>query len=168
MPTLKLLVIGLPQSGKSEFIKSISDLPLVSIQKKIVSTEEMVDMDYGRVHLENNMIYLYAPVIDNRIEFLWKSLYEEMHGFILLVDVTHQDCVQDSLFLYKSLIEISNCPHITAFTKVDLRDETSPSIETSPFGSQNLVTSCICTRKSSVRNVIQMWSSSRSLKSNSI
>lgn len=158
MPTLKLLIVGLPQSGKTEFIKSISDFPLVSIQKKIVSSEEMIEMDYGRVHVEKNMIYLYAPAIDHRIEFLWNNLYEEMHGFILLVDGTSNDCIMQSLSLYKAMIVTRNCPHLTAFTKIDLRNESSQIVETSFFGSPQLVTNCVCTRRLSVRNVIQLWS----------
>lgn len=156
MPTLKVLLMGLPGAGKTEFIKSVSDLPLVSVQKKIVSTEELVDMDYGRVHIDRNMVYLYAPVSDSRFNFFWESLHEEMHGFILLVDASKSEEIERSAALLKFLTNISDCPHVTAFTKVDLRAESSVNaLHTDAFGPPQMVVSCICTRKTSARGVIQ-------------
>lgn len=159
MPTLKLFIIGLPQSGKTEFIKSVSDFPLQLVEKKIVRSEEMVFMDYGRAYVDRSMVYLYAPADDARFSFLWESLHEEMHGFILLVDITNSNSINESVSLYDDLMKISNSPHVIAFSKVDLRDSYVPpsEFENIPIAASRATVTCICTRKISVRNAIQTW-----------
>ena len=159
MPTLKLFIVGLPQSGKTEFIKSVSDFPLQLVEKKIVRSEELVNIDYGRAYVGRSMVYLYAPAQDTRIKFLWESLHEEMHGFILLVDITSPNSSSASVPLYKGLTEISDNPHVVAYTKVDIHDAILPALEFEniPLTTPHKITTCICTRKVSVRKVIQTW-----------
>jgi signal recognition particle receptor subunit beta len=155
VPTFKVFIVSLPESGKTEFIKSVSDFPLVSIEKKIVSTGELVDMDYGRVYSEGSMVYLYASVRDQRYDFLWASLNEDMHGFILLVDATRLESIQESEKLYKILLGTREFPHVIAIGKADLATEDHlRDVVQRPLWANQIVLPCNCTSKLSVDKVV--------------
>lgn len=91
MPTLKVFVAGLPGSGKTETIKSASDLPLVSVEKKILGTSEIHVMDYGRVYLPPIMLYFYANTHGEPPSGVWPRLRLEMQGLLFLYDGTEPD-----------------------------------------------------------------------------
>jgi len=156
MPTLKLFIAGLPKSGKTEFIKTISDLPLVSVEKKIVTTETLVDMDYGRVHLDGNMLYMYAPVTETDFAFLWESLASEMHGAILLVDSTDRSSFSKAAELHEILSSSTQIPCLVVANKTDLANAASPTElqKVMEGGNDAIVMPCIATRRSSVRQVL--------------
>ena len=56
MQTVKMVVTGALASGKSEFIKSISETDVVSTERKttdeasLVKKETTIAMDFGRIH----------------------------------------------------------------------------------------------------------------------
>lgn len=88
MPTLKVFVAGLPGAGKTETIKSASDLPLVSVEKKIIGTSEIHVMDYGRVYLPPIMLYFYANTHGEPPSTVWTRLRGEMQALLFLYDGT--------------------------------------------------------------------------------
>jgi|SRR5581483_4182606 len=156
MPTLKIFIAGLPNAGKTEFIKTISDLPLVSVEKKIVKTETIVDMDYGRVNLKQNMVYMYAPVKETDFAFLWESLASEMHGSILLVDSTAPLSFSRAAELSEVFSNPKQAPLLVVANKMDSANAVS-LIEVQKamrvVSSDNIVP-CTATIKSSVRSVL--------------
>ncbi len=67
MQTLKIVVTGPFSSGKTEFIQSVSEINVVSTERKISSDEEhrvksatTVAMDFGRITIDDELIlYLF-------------------------------------------------------------------------------------------------------------
>ena len=94
MSAFKIVVTGPFNSGKTEFIKTISDIPVVSTEKRIttedrgIKAETTVAMDYGRVNLDGSTLYLYGTPGQTRFDFMWEILSGEMDAFIVLVDST--------------------------------------------------------------------------------
>ena len=86
MPTLKVFVAGLPSVGKTETIKSASDLPLVSVEKKILGTSEIHVMDYGRLYLPPVMLYFYANTHGEAPSAVWPRLRDEMQALLFIYD----------------------------------------------------------------------------------
>ena len=64
MSAFKIVVTGPFNSGKTAFINTISDIPVVSTEKKIttedkgIKGETTVAMDYGRVLLDGDTLYV--------------------------------------------------------------------------------------------------------------
>jgi signal recognition particle receptor subunit beta len=66
MQTVKMVVTGPFNSGKTEFIRSISEIDVVSTERKISSDAERVKdsttvaMDFGRITVDNDLAYLFG------------------------------------------------------------------------------------------------------------
>ena len=88
----KVVVTGPFNAGKTEFIQTISDIPVVSTDQPIsdhlksVKDETTVAMDYGQVRLGSDLFHLYGTPGQPRFDFMWDILSKEMRAFVLLVD----------------------------------------------------------------------------------
>lgn len=153
--TLKIFVAGLQGSGKTEFIKTISDLPLVSVEKKIVSNGKLVQMDYGRVAINRNMLYMYAPVSETDYSFLWESLHLEMHGSIILFDATDRARFKEVAELLGIFQKTLGVPKVVVATKSDLLSGFNSGEDFSqlPIDSDSILL-CNSRKKQNVRHVL--------------
>ena len=96
MQTLKIVVTGPFASGKTEFIQSVSEIDVVSTERKISSRAERIKdattvaMDFGRVTLGNDelILYLFGTPGQERFHFMWDELVKGAIGAVVLVDTT--------------------------------------------------------------------------------
>jgi len=90
----KIVVTGPFNSGKTAFIRTISDIDVVMTERRITTAERgikastTVAMDYGRVELDGRILHLYGTPGQARFDFMWEILAREMSGFIVLADST--------------------------------------------------------------------------------
>ena len=78
MQTLKMVVTGPFNAGKTEFIQSVSEIDVVSTERKISSEIERIKetttvaMDFGRITVDNEMVlYLFGTPGQKRFDFMW-------------------------------------------------------------------------------------------------
>lgn len=162
MSAFKIVVTGPFNSGKTEFIKTISDIPVVSTEKKIttedkgIKAETTVAMDYGRVQLDGDTIYLYGTPGQARFDFMWEILSSEMHGFIVLVDSTDAPSFPDAAELIELFSSFVNVPRLVVANKTDLEGAAKlPEVRRgTKAGSDVTVMPCVAIQKSSVRQVL--------------
>ena len=90
--TVKMVVTGPFNSGKTQFVRSISEIDVVSTERVISSEEERVKdqttvaMDFGRITVDDDLIlYLFGTPGQRRFDFMWEILSEGMLGFIVMV-----------------------------------------------------------------------------------
>ena len=102
--TYKILVTGPFNSGKTTFIRSISDIEVVSTErdtgvgKKRCRTT--VAMDFGRITLRGgNVMYLYGTPGLKRFDFMWEVLSEAVLGYIVLIDGTRPSTHENARFI---------------------------------------------------------------------
>ncbi|RLC67759.1 MAG: GTP-binding protein, partial [Chloroflexi bacterium] len=161
--TYKVVVTGIFNVGKTEFIRTISDIPIVTTEKRITdhraSTKEetTVAMDYGQVRLNGDLFHLYGTPGQSRFDFMWDILSTEMHAFILLVD----SCNLEGLLETKQLIRVfqrrGRMPYLVVANKQDRDEALSPEEIGKRLGldEENPVLPCVATDKSSVLNVLR-------------
>jgi hypothetical protein len=123
--TYKVVITGPFNVGKTEFVRTISDIPIVTTEKRIsdelASTKEetTVAMDYGQVRVNDDLFHLYGTPGQPRFDFMWNILAKEMDAFVLLVD----SCDQASFMHAKQLLRIfqrkANVPYLIAANKQD-------------------------------------------------
>ena len=160
----KIVVTGPFNVGKTEFVRTISDIPIVSTERRITdhlaSTKEetTVAMDYGHVRLNNDLFHLYGTPGQPRFDFMWDILSTEMHAFILLVDSSDRQ----NLLPAKQLIRIfSRKGHRVPYLVVANKQDMDNTLSTEEIGKRlglddkTLVIPCVATDKDSVHNVLK-------------
>jgi small GTP-binding protein len=164
---INILVTGPFSAGKSQFIETISEIPVVSTEQKITDllegTEKVlttVAMDYGRVTISGNVFHLRGTPGQERFDFMRELLAREVDGYVLLLDSTNETHVGKALELLGGLDHLKEKPHVVVANKQDLENATHVDKvrELLGLGDSVLVLPCIATRRSSVRQVlIQLW-----------
>ena len=92
MQTVKMVVTGPFSAGKTEFIRSVSEIDVVSTERKISSVQEKsvkeattVAMDFGRITVDDDLVlYLFGTPGQRRFDFMWEILSEGMLGFVVM------------------------------------------------------------------------------------
>ncbi len=162
MSAFKIVVTGPFNSGKTEFIKTISDIPVVSTEKKIttedrgIKAETTVAMDYGRVQLDGDTLYLYGTPGQTRFDFMWEILSSEMNGFIVLVDSTDTPSFPDAAELISLFSGFVTVPYLVVANKTDLEGSArlAEVRRGAKVGADVTVMPSVATQKSSVRQVL--------------
>jgi small GTP-binding protein len=159
----KVLVTGPFNVGKTEFVRTISDIPIVSTERRITdhlaSTKEetTVAMDYGHVRLGDDMFHLYGTPGQPRFDFMWDILSAEMHAFLFLVDSGDRQSLLPAKQLLRSFSRKGRVPCLVVANKQD--QDNALSVEEIGkrlgLGKKVFIVPCIATDKGSVRNVLE-------------
>lgn len=163
MQTVKMVVTGPFNAGKTEFISSVSEIEVVSTERRItdetasVKLETTVAMDFGRITIDEDLVlYLFGTPGQKRFDFMWEILSEGMLGFIVLVDSVRPETFREARRILDIFRSYANTPYVVAANKQDMDDAWSPedlriALKVRP-GIKLLP--CIATDKESVKNVL--------------
>jgi uncharacterized protein len=160
--SIKIVVTGPFSAGKTRFIKSISEIDVVSTERKItrrekgVKRETTVAMDYGRVTFDNDVLHLYGTPGQIRFEFMWDILSREMSGFVMLVDATNPDSFRRARELIDEFQADNPVPYVVAANKQDLTGAVplAKFRRAMDLPAEVLVMPCVAIRKTSVKQVL--------------
>jgi small GTP-binding protein len=163
MQTVKMVVTGPFNSGKTEFIQSVSEINVVSTERKISSEAERVKstttvaMDFGRITVDQDLVlYLFGTPGQKRFDFMWEILSEGMLGFIVMVDSTRPETFREARSILETFRAYAPTPYVVAANKQDLPDawdledirlalRLSPKVKLLP---------CVATKKDKVKSVL--------------
>ncbi len=130
MNILKIVVTGDFSSGKTQFIKTISEHSF-STEKQITESSEIlkkdtttVAMDYGKLCINGKTIHLFGTPGQDRFKFMWEVLDKNKSAFILLVDSTNIQNIKNA----KKFLDFfgkEEIPYIVGCNKQDLKDALS-------------------------------------------
>ncbi|WP_448528856.1 GTP-binding protein [Raineya sp.] len=131
---LKLLISGDVGSGKTTFVKAISDIEPITTDEFVTeeATKQLkeyttVAMDFGMLRIDEDLLlHIYATPGQKRFQFMWDVLMDNTFGVIFLADASRVD----SIFETKSIIDYfcqkySAFPYIVCVTKMDLEGSLS-------------------------------------------
>ena len=129
MQTVKMVVTGPFNVGKTEYIQTVSEIDVVSTEKKISSEIEKVKesttvaMDFGRITVDDSLVlYLFGTPGQKRFDFMWEILSEGMLGFIVMVDSTRPETFREARTILETFRAYAPTPYIVAANKQDLPD----------------------------------------------
>lgn len=163
MQTVKMVVTGPFNSGKTEFIQAVSEINVVSTERKISSESERVKntttvaMDFGRITVDQDLVlYLFGTPGQKRFDFMWEILSEGMLGFVVMVDSTRPETFREARSILETFRAYAPTPYVVAANKQDLPDaweledirlalRLSPKVKLLP---------CVAKRKDKVKNVL--------------
>ncbi|RLC85374.1 MAG: GTP-binding protein [Chloroflexi bacterium] len=133
MQTVKIVVTGPFSAGKTEFIQSVSEIDVVSTERKISREAERIKdattvaMDFGRITIDDDLIlYLFGTPGQRRFDFMWEILSEGMLGFVVLVDSNRPETFREAQRILDTFRNYSPVPYIVAANKQDMEDAWPP------------------------------------------
>ena len=129
MQSVKMVVTGPFSSGKTEFIKSVSEIDVVSTERKISAESEKIKetttvaMDFGRITVDDDLVlYLFGTPGQKRFDFMWEILSEGMLGFVVMVDSTRPETFREARSILETFRAYAPTPYIVAANKQDKPD----------------------------------------------
>lgn len=161
--TVKIVVTGPFNSGKTEFIRSVSEIDVVSTEKKISSAAEKIKesttvaMDFGRITVDDDLVlFLFGTPGQKRFDFMWEILSEGMLGFIVMVDSSRPETFREARGILETFRAYAPTPYLVAANKQDSIDawnvedmrlalRLDPSVKILP---------CTAKNKSSVKTIL--------------
>jgi signal recognition particle receptor subunit beta len=163
MQTVKMVITGPFNAGKREFIRSISEIDVVSTERKIsdptsrMKKETTVAMDFGRITVDNDLVlYLFGTPGQKRFDFMWGILSEGMLGFVVLVDSVRPETFREARRILDVFRGYATTPYVVVANKQDMEDawpaddlrialKVEPNVKLLP---------CVATDKESVKRVL--------------
>lgn len=158
-----MVVTGPFNSGKTSFIGSVSEIPVVRTERKITdntrATKEQttVAMDFGRITIDKDLaLYLFGTPGQKRFDFMWEILSEGMLGFVVLVDSARPETFREARRILDTFRTYSNTPFVIAANKQDDEDAWPAEDLKIALGLDQSVRvlPCIATQKDSVKNIL--------------
>jgi len=129
MQSVKVVVTGPFNAGKTTFIKSVSEITVLSTERQVSDTsgegggETTVAMDFGRITVSDDVVlYLFGTPGQARFSFMWETLSEGMLGFVLMVDATEPETFEDARGMIEFFTNMSDVPFVVAANKVAADD----------------------------------------------
>jgi small GTP-binding protein len=129
MQTVKMVITGPFNSGKTEFIQTVSEIDVVATEKRISSEAEKIKdtttvaMDFGRITVDDELVlYLFGTPGQRRFDFMWEILSEGMLGFIVMVDSTRPETFREARSILETFRVYAPTPYVVTANKQDLED----------------------------------------------
>lgn len=163
MQTVKIVVTGPFNSGKTEFIRTISEIEVVSTERKISSDTEKIKetttvaMDFGRISIDDDLVlYLFGTPGQKRFDFMWEILSEGMLGFVVIVDSTRPETFREARSILQTFKVYAPTPYVIAVNKQDCEDAWSVEDVRLALRLDNDVKliPCVATNKKKVKNIL--------------
>jgi small GTP-binding protein len=163
MQAVKMVVTGPFSAGKTEFISAVSEIDVVSTERRISSSAEKVKetttvaMDFGRITVDDDLVlYLFGTPGQRRFDFMWEILSEGMLGFIVLVDSTKPETFREAKRILETFESYASTPYVVAANKQDHGDAWEPEdlriiLKLEPSVK---VLPCVALNRESVKNVL--------------
>lgn len=125
MAQLKIVVTGPFGAGKTTFIRSISEIAVLSTERDISDhtrdqkERTTVAMDFGRITIDPTLVlYLFGTPGQERFDFMWEILSEGMLGFVLLVDRQREESTAEAQTILKAFRNYGEVPYVVALNKL--------------------------------------------------
>jgi small GTP-binding protein len=160
---VKIVVTGPFSAGKTTLIRTISEITVLSTEKDISDhtrsrkAETTVAMDFGRITIDRDLVlYLFGTPGQDRFDFMWEILGEGMLGYILLVDASRDDSLEEAVGILAAFRKMARVPFVVALNRaagIEPSDEDRVR-SVLELGEDVPVVPCDATDRESVKSVL--------------
>ena len=126
MEVFNIAITGNVGAGKTSFIRTISEIEVVSTEKKAsdevssLKKETTVALDFGRLTLnEEQVLYLYGTPGQSRFDFMWDIIIEKAHAYILLIDAHRPQYFHNGRRIFNFMQNKVDLPMLIGLTHTD-------------------------------------------------
>ena len=164
MQTVKMVVTGPFSAGKTEFIRSVREIDVVSTERRVSDAAEKttkaattVAMDFGRITVDEDLVlYLFGTPGQKRFDFMWEILSEGMLGFIVMVDSTRPETFREARSILETFRAYAPTPYVVSANKQDRQDawELEDMRHALRLDSRVKLLPCVAMDRNTVKNVL--------------
>ncbi len=164
MQTVKMVVTGPFNAGKTKFIQSVSEIEVVATERKVTSKAERavketttIAMDFGRITVDEDLVlYLFGTPGQKRFDFMWEILSEGMLGFIVMVDSARPETFREARSILETFRAYAPTPYVVAANKQDMGDawELGDMRHALRLDGKTKILPCVATDKKQVKAVL--------------
>jgi small GTP-binding protein len=160
---VKIVVTGPFAAGKTTLIRTISEITVLSTEKGIsdetrsTKTDTTVAMDFGRITIDRDLVlYLFGTPGQDRFDFMWEILGEGMLGYVVLVDATRPESLDEAASIVQAFRKMAHVPFVVGLNRADGLDEDEERRvrETLDLDPDVPVVPCDATDRESVKSVL--------------
>lgn len=160
---VKVVVTGPFAAGKTTLIRTISEITVLSTERGVTDStrkrkaETTVAMDFGRITIDRDLVlYLFGTPGQDRFDFMWEILGEGMIGYLLLVDASREDSVQEAAGILEAFRRMARVPYVVALNRAQADDHAAIEDVRRRLAipSDIAILPCDATDKDSVKNVL--------------
>lgn len=165
MQTVKMVISGAVNAGKTQFIRAISEIEVVSTERRATddtksikeSGQTTVAMDFGRISVGDDLVlHLFGTPGQKRFDFMWEILSEGMLGLIVLVDSTRPETFRETNRIIDFFTSYRDAPFVVAANKQDHENAWSPDELRLALrlGPEVKIMPCVATDRETVKSVL--------------
>ena len=160
---VKIVVTGPFAAGKTTLIRTISEITVLSTEKGITDetrstkTDTTVAMDFGRITIDRDLVlYLFGTPGQDRFDFMWEILGEGMLGYVVLVDASRPESVDEAVGIVRAFRKMAHVPFVVGLNRADGIDEAEEQRvrDTLDLDPDVPVVPCDATDRESVKSVL--------------
>jgi signal recognition particle receptor subunit beta len=123
---MRLVVAGTPGSGKSTFVKTLSDVEVIQTERtatdetSLLKKKTTVAFDYGRFLFGSTLeVQIYGTPGQSRFNFMWDFLIKSANIYILLVPAHRPDDFQYARQIISFMNQRVQIPMLIGLTHTD-------------------------------------------------
>ncbi|HAX89981.1 MAG TPA: GTPase [Cyanobacteria bacterium UBA11370] len=127
METMRVVVTGTVGAGKSTFVRTFSQTPVVDTERKatdetsLLKKKTTVAFDFGTRALGRDIeLQVYGTPGQSRFDFMWDLLIRRAHAYILLVAANRSNSFNDARDILTFMNQRVQVPMIIGMTCMDL------------------------------------------------
>jgi uncharacterized protein len=160
---VKIVVTGPFSAGKTTLIRTISEITVLSTEKDITDhtrsrkSETTVAMDFGRITIDRDLVlYLFGTPGQDRFDFMWEILGEGMLGYVLLLDASRPDSLEEAVGILAAFRKMARVPFVVALNRTEGIDPADESRVRAALELDDAVpvVPCDATDRESVKSVL--------------
>jgi small GTP-binding protein len=133
---IKILITGPFAAGKTQFIKTISEIEPLTTERKTTKKDEKkvknlttVAMDFGKITIDDeHELYLFGTPGQARFDFMWDILGKGALGIVVLVDSTNPETFHEARKIINYFESRYPVPMVVGANKQDLPNAWSPDM----------------------------------------
>src|SRR6185437_1339222 len=123
---VKIVITGPFAAGKTTLIRTISEITVLSTEKGITDdtrstkSDTTVAMDFGRITIDRDLVlYLFGTPGQDRFDFMWEILGEGMLGYVLLVDASRPDSLDEAVGILQAFRKMAHVPFVVGLNRAE-------------------------------------------------
>ncbi len=121
---VKVVITGPFAAGKTTLIRTISEITVLSTERELTDQTRSrkpnttVAMDFGRITIDRDLVlYLFGTPGQDRFDFMWEILGEGMLGYVILLDASRTESVQEAQSIRDAFRTMARVPLVVALNR---------------------------------------------------